>query len=242
MATTIAHPTGQARSRTLIAPVWHTIVLVAFLCIPLISGFIVQHQKTPNNQIFASHSVVMMRFYIPVIIYEWFLVLLVWFGIRGRGMTVRKLIGGRWSNAKDIAVDIGLGLLMVITMLIVGAALGWVLGPGHAKATTVILPQGGIELAVWLLVSFTAGVVEEFVCRGYLQTQLAGMGLPVTAAIFAQAVIFSIGHIYEGVNAVIVITVYAVLFGLLAWWRKSLRPGMIGHFCFDFLAAFLSRG
>jgi hypothetical protein len=242
MATTIAHPAEQARSRTLIAPVWHTIVVVALLCGPLVSGFILQHRKTPNNQILPSHSVVMTHFYIPVLIYEWFLVLLVWVGIRGRGMTINKLIGGRWSSAKDVAVDIGLGLLMIIAMLIIGAGLGRVLGPGHTKATSVILPQGGFELAVWVVVSFTAGVVEEFVCRGYLQTQLVRMGLPVTVAILAQAVLFSLGHIYEGVNSVIIITVYAVLFGLLAWWRRSLRPGMIGHFCFDFLAAFLPRG
>lgn len=242
MATTIAHPVEQPQSRTLIAPLWHTIVLVAMLCVPLVSGFIVQHQKTANNQIFASHSMVMMRFYVPVIIYEWFLVVFVWFGIRIGGVTVSKLIGGRWLRAKDIAIDIGLGLLMVIAMLILGGTLGRVLGPGHGKGSSIILPEGGFELAVWVVVAFTAGVVEEFVCRGYLQTQLARLGLPVSAAILAQAMIFSVGHIYEGVNAVIVITVYAVLFGLLAWWRRSLRPGMIGHFCFDFLAAFLPRG
>jgi membrane protease YdiL (CAAX protease family) len=32
---------------------------------------------------------------------------------------------------------------------------------------------------------------------------------------------------------IIIISVYGVLFGLLAAWRKSLRPGMIAHFLQD---------
>jgi hypothetical protein len=31
----------------------------------------------------------------------------------------------------------------------------------------------------------------------------------------------------------IVIAVYGCMFGSLAWWRKSLRPGMMAHFIQD---------
>jgi membrane protease YdiL (CAAX protease family) len=31
----------------------------------------------------------------------------------------------------------------------------------------------------------------------------------------------------------VVISLYGILFGLLAFWRKSLRPGMIAHFVQD---------
>jgi membrane protease YdiL (CAAX protease family) len=233
---------GQSTPRNLIAPAWHTLVLLAFLAILLVSGAIVQHQKTPSNQIFASHSVVMARFYIPVLILEWLLVVFVWFGIRKRGVTLNELVGGRWSRPRDVVVDFALGLLTVILMLAIGAGLGRILGPGHAKSADVILPQGALEMALWVVISFTAGIVEELVYRGYLQSQFVRMGLPVGVAILAQAAVFSASHIYEGLNAVIIITVYGVLFGLLACWRKSLRPGMTGHFAFDFLAAFLPRG
>jgi membrane protease YdiL (CAAX protease family) len=241
MATTIAHNGGQSNSRTLIAPLWHTLVLLAILAVPAVSGLMLQHKKTPNNQIFASHSVVMARFYIPVLAFEWLLVLFVWFGIRKRGVTLNELAGGRWSRPRDVVVDVALALLMVLLLLAAGAGLGHILGPGKAKSLDVILPQGGLEMALWLAICFTAGIVEELVYRGYLQTQFARMGLPVGGAILVQAAIFSAGHIYEGLNAVIIITVYGVLFGLLANWRKSLRPGMIGHFALDFLAAFVSR-
>jgi hypothetical protein len=54
MATTIAAG-PPSPSRNLIAPVWHTIVVLLFVLVPLITGVLLQNRKTPNNQIFASH-------------------------------------------------------------------------------------------------------------------------------------------------------------------------------------------
>jgi hypothetical protein len=39
----------------------------------------------------------------------------------------------------------------------------------------------------------------------------------------------------------VVVTVFGCLFGLLAQWRQSLRPGMIGHFLQDALPLVLPR-
>ena len=225
----------------LIAPVWHTVIVLLFAIWPLVSGFIVQHQKTTNNQIFASHSKVMLSFYVPVLIFEWLLVLIIWAGIRRRGVTLNMLIGGRWSRAKDFFVDFGLGLALWIVLLVVGALLGKTLGPGHSKGSSIILPQNALEMLVWLAVSATAGFVEEFAYRGYLQTQFVWMGLPLSGAVVAQALIFSLGHLYEGWNAVINITAFALIFGFLAAWRRSLRPGILGHVVYDALAPLLAR-
>jgi len=41
--------------------------------------------------------------------------------------------------------------------------------------------------------------------------------------------VFGAGHIYQSGKAAIVITVYGVLFGLLAYWRGNLWPGMMAH-------------
>lgn len=230
-----------SRSNNLIAPVWHTVIMVLLALVPLVSGYIVQNRKTPNNQIFASHSAVMLRFYVPVLIFEWLMVLYIWAGIRKRGVTIKSLIGGRWQSAKSVAIDIGLGVAMWFAMLVVGAILGKLLGPSHAKGTSVIFPEGLFEIVVWIAVSSTAGFVEEFAYRGYLQTQFARMGLPISFAVFAQAVIFSLGHLYEGRNAVISIVVIGIMFGFLAAWRKSLRPGMVGHVAYDAIVPFLVR-
>lgn len=226
--------------RKLIAPVWHTLIVLGFIMIPLVSGLILQNRPTPNNQIFASHSGVMLRFYVPVLIGEWLLVLIIWAGVRMRGVTIKELIGGRWQSWRNIMVDIGMAVALWLVLLGIGAALSRLLGPSLAKSTSVILPQGPLETVVWIVVAITAGFVEELVFRGYLQTQFNRMGLPVALAVIAQAVVFGLGHIYEGRNPVITITVFALLFGALAAWRKSLRPGIVGHAWYD-IAVILLR-
>jgi uncharacterized protein len=57
-----------------------------------------------------------------------------------------------------------------------------------------------------------------------------------------QAVVFGIGHPYEGVGQIVRIMLFGVLFGLLARWRKSLRPGMIAHAWSDIFGAIIFRG
>jgi CAAX prenyl protease-like protein len=51
----------------------------------------------------------------------------------------------------------------------------------------------------------------------------------VTLAVLVQGILFGIGRWYQGIKMVIVITVLEILFGILARWRDSPRPGMIAH-------------
>jgi membrane protease YdiL (CAAX protease family) len=53
--------------------------------------------------------------------------------------------------------------------------------------------------------------------------------------VLAQAVLFGIGHWYQGVRQVILISLLGALYGILAQWRKSLRPGIIAHAWADVL-------
>ena len=59
-----------------------------------------------------------------------------------------------------------------------------------------------------------------------------GLAARLPASVLSGA-IFGVCHIYQGVKAVVVITVYGVLFGILAQWRKSMRPGMMTHALHD---------
>ena len=61
-------------------------------------------------------------------------------------------------------------------------------------------------------------------------------------AVLIQAILFGIGHLYEGVGPVARITLFGGLFGLLALWRKSLRPGMIAHPWSDIFGVIIFRG
>ena len=51
--------------------------------------------------------------------------------------------------------------------------------------------------------------------------------------------IFGLGHGYQGSRMMVVIGVYGSFFGILAHFRKSLRPGMMAHASQDALAGLI---
>jgi CAAX protease family protein len=75
----------------------------------------------------------------------------------------------------------------------------------------------------------TAGFCEELIYRGYLQRQFTVFTHTVIGGILLQAIVFALSHAYQGWNYVVLIAVLAGMLGVLAHWRKSLRPGMIAH-------------
>jgi membrane protease YdiL (CAAX protease family) len=47
--------------------------------------------------------------------------------------------------------------------------------------------------------------------------------------IFLSAAAFGAAHAYQGFRMVILIGLYGAMFGILTYWRGSVRPGMIAH-------------
>ena len=224
----------------LIAPRWHTAIMLLLLCVPIVAGIIRQMHGQPPHAASAApaHPANLVRLYGQVLVYEWLLVLFVWFGVRRYGL--QKLIGGNWSSPSRFFSDLGIGALVWLAMLGIARFLDGLLPALQGNSINVV-PQSAVEMALWISLSATAGFVEELVFRGYLQQQFARFGLPVAGAIALQAVVFAFGHIYEGANSVVVISVYAVMFGILAAALKNLRPGMIGHVTSDVMTIVLAR-
>ena len=86
--------------------------------------------------------------------------------------------------------------------------------------------------------ALTAGFVEEFVFRGYIQKQcqaLCGNTLPASAL---QVAIFAQGHFYQGWVRLVPVLVIGTLLTVIALWRRTLVPGMIAHGLGDGLVAF----
>ena len=113
------------------------------------------------------------------------------------------------------------------------AALFIVLAIGGARK---FLPRGVLEASLWVGLSASAGFAEELVFRGYLQRQLAALTRSPWAAWALQSALFGISHGYQGAVACAKIAIYGALFGALAIWRRSLRPGMLAHAATDILA------
>ncbi len=94
---------------------------------------------------------------------------------------------------------------------------------------------------VWFCSSATAGFCEEIIFRGYLQRQFAALTRSTLAGVLLSAIVFGASHGYEGAARMLLIGIFGLMFGLLAWWRKSLRPGMIAHAWHDALSGAILR-
>src|ERR1039457_4944712 len=78
--------------------------------------------------------------------------------------------------------------------------------------------------------------VPDSARSGYFQRQFETFTGNPWIALFLQAVLFGIAHGYQGIEACAKIACFGVLYGLLALWRKSLRPGMMAHAWSDILS------
>jgi len=227
------------RRRGLLAPWWHTGVLIAVLLLASLNGTRGKHPLAAGGN--------KLPQYLWTMFWEWMLVGFIWLGIRKR-VRLRELIGGRWATWEDFFLDV------VYAAAFWGCAL-FVLG-GTAKL--MHLDQGGkvesmrrslgfltpgtkLELAVWFCVSSTAGFCEEIIFRGYLQRQFAAITKSTLAGVLLSALVFGASHGYEGIARMVLIAIYGLMFGLLAWWRGSLRPGMMAHAWHDSLSGAVLR-
>jgi membrane protease YdiL (CAAX protease family) len=168
--------------------------------------------------------------YLSLILMELALIYLVWRGVKPTGTTLRDLIGGRWQSAADVLRDIALAFVLWLTLI--GIALAWrAIAGGNGLPTSVaaMLPQTTAEIVMWIALSISAGAAEEIVFRGYLQRQFAALTGSSWIALVMQALLFGVSHGYQGIEAMLRITLLAIAFGLMALWRKSLRPGIIAH-------------
>jgi CAAX protease family protein len=222
----------------LIAPAWHTIVFIAiFIALSVVGGFFQHAAKQRPQPTVPSSSAV--PGYVSVLVSEWLLVLYVRMGVQKRGVRLRDLVGGRWATPTDVIKDFALGA--AVWAFWIGLQNPHILGGGK-NAAQGLLPQGILESLVWIPLALSAGFCEELAFRGYLQKQFQAVTGSAALAVLFQALVFGVGHFYEGVGAAARITLFGFLFGLLAVWRRSLRPGMITHAWSDIFGVIIFRG
>jgi membrane protease YdiL (CAAX protease family) len=213
-----------------VAPVWHTIVVLALLAgmasLALLSG--------GPGHIAKGHSHV-LGYGITMAI-EWLIVGFIALGARWGGASLRVLTGRVLPGWRAMLRDLGIAIAyLVVAQVVLGAAsfaLSHILPPTPADVIRNMLPRTWLENGAFLLLTLTAGICEEMIFRGYLQHQLTAW-FGGAASIVLQGALFGAAHAYQGTAMVIVIAIFGCMFGLLALWRKNLRPGMLAHFIQD---------
>lgn len=234
MAANAVTPQDQPGSR-LIAPEWHTfLVLLVMIALSALSAY-----SRSLSPITRAHG--RLGGYASVMVSEWLIVAFIWFGVKRRGVRLQDLAGGRWPNSISVLRDLGIAVAYLIVSNIILGAIGRLLKAAPNQAVLDILPQGAAEVGLYLLLALTAGICEELIFRGYLQRQFAALTRSTAAGLVLQGVVFGAAHGYQGLKFMAIIAVYGCLFGLLAYWRSSLRPGMIAHFLQDGIIGLLAR-
>lgn len=217
-----------------IAPAWHTaIVLIVLLGISLAGAL-------RADRTLQTHPQARVRTYLLTIAIEWILVAFIWYGVRSRGMRVSDLVGGRWARAADVLRDLGIAIGFLIVSGLVLNGIGHLLKASTNDAIRRVLPHNSLEIGLWVLLSLTAGFCEELIFRGYLQRQFAALTRSIAGGIVLQAIVFGLGHGYQGWKLMLLISIFGAMFGLLAKWRRSLRPGMLAHFLQDGVGGILA--
>lgn len=151
-------------------------------------------------------------------------------GVRWSGASVFLVLGERWQSLRQVLRDIGIAAAFWIVAALLLLLFGWLLRTAaQARNVQFILPHGGAEMALWIALSVTAGICEETIFRGYLQRQFMALTQSAAAGIILSALAFGAAHAYQGFRMVILIAIYGSMFGVLAYWRGTVRPGMIAH-------------
>jgi len=232
-----AADTGNAQVESkpaLIAPLWHTLLITAVI----LGNSFLGSSKLAHVGNGAHGSRLLL--YSGTFILQLVIILLIWLGIRLRGVRIRDLIRGRWNTVEDFLLDVGLavGFLIVSLLLLFGLriALGLIDLHNLQKSENEVMhtlgplaPHSYLEAGFFVALSVCAGLFEEIIFRGYLQRQSQALANSAVIGIIVSGILFGLAHGYQGWRNMIVIAMFGIFFGIMAQLRKSLRPGMIAH-------------
>jgi membrane protease YdiL (CAAX protease family) len=104
-----------------------------------------------------------------------------------------------------------------------------------------IFPRSKKEKGLWFPVSFTAGICEEIIFRGFVVFLLQAIfpGIHIFLIILIPSLFFGIAHLYQGIAGIISTAVAGAIFMCLFLVADSLIPVIILHFIIDFSSVFL---
>ena len=229
-APVIAAPGEETDTRVARWP--HTLVVIGIFLVLAVAGFLSNRASAGAGSARSQGSHVPM--YAVLILMQWVLAAYVRRGLRSTGTTVGA-ITGRWRALRDVGRDLMLGMGLWACWV----GIDHLLPHQQTGVVSAVLPRSAGELALWAVLAISAGIVEEFVFRGYLMRQFRALTGNAATAVMLQALLFGVSHGYQGPVAVARITMYGALFGAMALWRRSVAPCMVAHAWTDLAAALL---
>ena len=211
-----------------IAPFWHTCILLT-----LLSAFagVLAYLRLGTNDPRVGHIV----FCSLVIAFDWGVFA---FTLWGTTPAFIDYVAGVFRNGRGLLWDVAVALILCLLSFLMAPLMVRILGASGWASLEGMRPNNAIETVLWIATSISAGISEETVFRGYLQTQLTGWTSSAGVGILGQAAIFGLVHGYQGWKNMALVVVLGGIFGTAASLRPGLRANMIAHATMDALAAF----
>jgi membrane protease YdiL (CAAX protease family) len=113
------------------------------------------------------------------------------------------------------------------------------LSGSSSPTPNLVPPPDPIDLVLAIMLVVVVAVSEEIIFRGYLIRRFSRLLRGAGGPAFLSAVVFSLGHGYEGAAGVVTVGVTGMVLGLIYLWRRSLVAPMVIHFLLDFVAIVL---
>lgn len=231
-------PVTAPPPKKLLAPIWHTVlIIVIMLGNSAFTAYVAGKTMSGSHAVSGAEKYIS---YVSSIVLELLLLAILWMGLRINKTRIRELIGGRWNSPEDFILDFVIGFGFALVSYFVLGAISFGLGlakPNQMEDTkklaSMLAPHSWGALVIFILLSATAGFVEELIFRGYLQQQIATLSGKMFIGVVASALVFGGGHGYEGVRRMVLIFIFGMMFSALTLWRKNLRSAMFGHAIFD---------
>jgi membrane protease YdiL (CAAX protease family) len=224
-----------AEEQKLLAPVWHTVAMSLLMLGYSAAGAWGTSRMMSHGSGSVSEKGRIIQYSLTIVV-EFLLLFLVWLGLRMKQTRIRDLIGGRWDKPEAFLIDVAIAFGFWVVAFGVLIGLGLALGltkpeqaQGAKKLLEALAPRSVGGLMLFIVLSTVAGFVEEVIFRGYLQKQIGVITGNAYVGLLLSALIFGGSHGYEGLRRMFLIFVFGSMFGFLAMWRKSLRPGMMAH-------------
>jgi CAAX protease family protein len=233
MASTNLRQPGE--STQLIASPWHTLFVV------IAAALYAYRSTTDVANMRAGLGINRPHLYLRTMLFELLFLAIVIFGVRLRGVSLETIFGQRWRTFGAVLRDLGLGILLMLMSMIMVSFVASGLHSTSNQSIQFLMPQSSLEMFLWVVLSTIAGICEEAVYRGYFQRQIAALTHSVPAGILLSAAAFGAAHLYQGWRRAIPIAVMGALFGFVAHWRGTVRPGMFAHVIQDSVAPLLIK-
>jgi membrane protease YdiL (CAAX protease family) len=109
----------------------------------------------------------------------------------------------------------------------------WTVVGRHSFCVPTTEPVGRITLKM------VVALAEETIFRSTLILRFQAVTASSAVAVVLSAVIFSLGHGYEGSAGVVTVGVMGLVFALIYLWRRSLVAPIVMHFLQDFISVVL---